>query len=217
MNRHFWLFFSVFLAIFLLNGCKNSTNQVPQTQEDSLAMEEKLWKNAPLAEPLAPLDVRLVELDDKVKNTWLILSELDNNKFATVDKLVTTFKALKGVNKSVLDSVQQLSKQAVSLRYTEQNLNNSLVLDKYDQTVELLMKKIDRLHTSTPTGELEKCTDCGQLIAEIRQADSEDLTARIRYASAAQDLNSLIEKEKKAIKKLAPKFQQIQKVNIFAN
>jgi hypothetical protein len=209
---------AILLMMAILTNCKQSnTNQIPKNQEDSIALEEKLWKEAPLAEPEAPLETRLTNLDTKVKNAWINLEELDKEKFVAVEKLVVEFGTLKGVQKPILDSVKTLAKQAVELRYNENNLNNITVLDKYDATVELLMNKINRLQTTTSTKDLEKCILCGRFLEQIRQAESEDFNARLRYTSAAQDLNTLLEKEKRAIKKLGEKFQEIKKVNIFAN
>lgn len=205
------------LAIILTNCKQSSTNQVPVTKADSIALEEKLWKEAPLAEPEAPLETRLTDLDTKVQNAWINLEELDKEKFANVEKLVLEFGSLKGVQKSLLDSIKTLAKQATEVRYNENNLNNITVLDKYDATVELLMKKIDRLQTTANPKEVEKCVLCGRFLDKIRQADAQDLTARIQYTSVALDLNTLLEKEKRAIKKLGGKFQEIKKVNIFAN
>lgn len=211
-------FIALITIITVLTNCKqSSTNQMPVTKEDSIALEDKLWKEAPLAEPEPPLETRLTDLDTKVKNTWINLEELDKEKFETVEKLVVEFSTLKGVQKPLLDSVQNLAKQAVEFRYNENNLNNIAVLDKYDATVELLMNKINRLQTTTSTKDLEKCVLCSRFLEQIRQADAQDLTARIQYTSAAQDLNILLEKEKRAIKKLGEKFHEIKKVNIFAN
>ncbi len=216
MNKHF-----LFAAIFglLLAGCQpksneESQNQVAETVKDSAAMENEAWEKAKSLEPPQPLHEKLATLADSAKAAWAELNEVDKKKFGDIALIIKEFKKIKTVDKALLDSVVALQQQATKQHYDATNMNNSTIMDSYDQTIELLMEKVDRLETTTKY--LDKCRACMDTFEAIRQADSKDLTQRIHYSSFAQELNALLEKEKTAIEKLEEKYKQIKAVNTFA-
>ncbi len=215
--------FILFIALFA--NCKqNSTEQKQESMQDTVMIspevltskaDEEDWKNAQPAEPLAPLDVRLMALNESTKDAWRDLEDLDNKKYAEVDFIIKEFKKIKNINKVLLDSVAMIKKKCVAIRYNETTLHNAAVLDEYDKTVETLMDKLDRLET-TNNKYIYDCRKCLDVFEEIRKADTQDLPQRIHFISAGRDLNILLEKEKLAIEKLGEKYQSIKPVILFS-
>ncbi len=186
---------------------------IDSLQNDSLRDEEDAWKNAPSATPAPSLDVHVLALADSAKNAWKDLINLDNQKFKAINLIIKEFRQIKGINKVLLDSVDMLNKKAITIHYTETNVNNETVVNDYDKTVEVLMDKMDRLETTNKY--LDKCRKCMDIFEEIRQADAKDLGQRIHFIGAARDLNELLDNEKEAINRLSEKHKQIKSVVSF--
>jgi hypothetical protein len=217
--KKYFLLFSISISLFLFattcNKTKNSKDiSITSAAQDSAALAEAEWKNAPSLDPPQPLNEKLAALADSVKVSWKTLNEVDNKKFEHIALIIKEFNKIKPINQSLLDSVRMLHTKAVQVHYNEQNLQDSKVVDEYDATIELLMEKIDRLETTSKY--LDKCRACMETFEAIRQADSKDLIQRIRYTSFAQELNVLLETEKAAIEKLDEKYRQIKPATLFA-
>jgi hypothetical protein len=203
-------------------SCKQNSKDQPITenisidslQNDSILAEESAWKNAPAATPAPSLSVHALALADSAKNAWKDLINLDNQKFKAINFIIKEFQQIKGINKSLLDSVDVLTKQAIAKHYTETNVNNDMVVNDYDKIIEVLMDKMDRLETTNKY--FNKCRKCMDVFEEIRQTDARDLGQRIHFISAARDLNELLENEKEAISRLSEKHKQIKSVLSFS-
>jgi hypothetical protein len=219
-------FISISLLVVIFTNCKqqNIADQKKENSQDVIITspevltskdDEEDWKNAQPMEPPAPLDVRLMALNDSAKAAWKDLTMLDNKKYAAIDLITKEFKKMKNINKSLLDSVIMLKKKCVAIRYNETTLNNTAILDEYDKSVEILMDKLDRLET-TNNKYIYDCRKCLDVFEEIRQLDAQDLPQRIHFISAARDLNTLLEKEKAEIEKLSEKHKAIKPFVLFS-
>ena len=186
---------------------------IDSLQNDSLRAENAAWENAPSLTPAPSLGVHVLALSDSAKNAWKDLINLDNQKFKAINFIIKEFRQIKGINKPLLDSVDMLTKKAITIHYTETNVNNETVINDYDKLIEVLMDKMDRLETTNKY--LDKCRKCMDVFEEIRQTDAKDLGQRIHFISAARDLNELLDNEKEAISRLSEKHKQIKSVLSF--
>lgn len=193
-----------------------STQEQAQNTEqtDSLSEEEKAWKEAEDKAPVVPLNDQVNQLHSAAKEAWLQLENTDNQKFEKIEQITKEFKKVKKVNKPLLDSVINLVAEARKVRYTPQTMGDVKQLDVFDNTLNLLMDKLDRLETTTSY--LKTCRECMNIFEEIRQIDNQDVVFRSRYTGAAKELNDLLQKKAKEIANLGEQYQQIKPFPLFA-
>lgn len=193
------------------NGATQEQNAI---QIDSLSEEEKAWKEAEAKAPAIPLNDQLTQLHTSTQEAWQQLEEADKKKFEKIDLITKEFTKVKKVNKPLLDSVMMLVAEARKVRYTTQTMGDVKQLDAFDNTLNLLMDKLDRLETTTSY--LKTCRECMNVFEEIRQLDNQDVVFRSRYTGAAKELNDLLKYKGKEIEALGEQYQQIKPFPLFA-
>jgi uncharacterized phage infection (PIP) family protein YhgE len=182
--------------LLLGTACNRNGNTQENSQntekKDSVSEEERAWKEAEAKAPAIPLNDHVNQLHGAAKE----------------------FKKVKKVNQALLDSVSNLVAEARKMRYTPQTMADVKQLDAFDNTLNLLMDKLDRLETTTSY--LKTCRECMNIFEEIRQLDNQDVVFRSRYTGAAKELNELLQQKGKEIENLGEQYKHIKSFPMFA-
>jgi hypothetical protein len=204
--------------LLLGTACNRNGNTQENSQntekKDSVSEEERAWKEAEAKAPAIPLNDHVNQLHGAAKDAWLQLENTDKQKFEKIDQITKEFKKVKKVNQALLDSVSNLVAEARKMRYTPQTMADVKQLDAFDNTLNLLMDKLDRLETTTSY--LKTCRECMNIFEEIRQLDNQDVVFRSRYTGAAKELNELLQQKGKEIENLGEQYKHIKSFPMFA-
>lgn len=136
-------------------------------------------------------------LNDSIVMAWNIMINDDNEKIDNLKRLLEELVYAGGMDTArIADLKLQLGKLK-GARYDEYTMTNSDLIDEYDFATNNLVNEVvtfAKSHTS-----FDRYPLMGQLIREIRNAESRILHHRIYYDLFAKDYNKFLEDHKESL------------------
>ncbi len=163
---------AVVLIIVALYSCTTSTStKDPAVVLDSLQTTYKV-------------------INDSLSNAWKVMIDDDDLKLTYMKRLLQEVEFTNNFDKDTVDGLKQRVDAAMALRYDQQSMSDSDLIDEYDATVQNLISEISGYARSNPF--YEKYPLMAELITDIQTADGRVLFHRVHYDDFAKLYNQFL-------------------------
>ncbi|MEM7552369.1 MAG: hypothetical protein AAF363_21975 [Bacteroidota bacterium] len=137
------------------------------------------------------LKIYFTGLHDSIDGYWKEMIADDDDKLFNIKRLLEEVSYTSSFSQKAYDSLLKAHEQLVGLRYDQQSMSNSQLIDRYDATSAELIYEVINFAESNP--DYEKYPLMKQLIVEIREADHRVLFHRIKYDNYAFQYNAFLD------------------------
>lgn len=165
--------FSVLLVALILVACnKNSSTTLTPTAVDSLKTVFQ-------------------DINSEMDTAWNVMMKDDDEKLDNLKRILQEVEYSGNYNRLKLDSLIDQIEALVSIRYDQQSMSDSELINKYDDMTTQVMGNVTDYTTSLE--QFEQYPTMGQLLQEVFEADDRVLRYRIDYDRTAKQFNAFIE------------------------
>ena len=172
------------LCLFLIISCKKPSDQKELTE---VVMNS--------------LQLVFTSLKDSVAHCWKKMMVDDDEKLFNLKRLLEEVSFTNDFDQVRFDSLMQMHRELVALRYDYQTMADSDLIDEYDAKTSILIREVSDFARSHP--KFENYTLMEQLIIEMNEADNRVLLHRIRYDDFCRQYNQLIETKGQSLDQFA--------------
>jgi len=172
------------LCLFLIISCKKASDQKELTEA-----------------VMNSLQLEFASLKDSVAHCWKKMMVDDDEKLFNLKRLLEEVSYTNDFDQVRFDSLKQMHKELVALRYDHQTMADSDLIDEYDAKTSILIREVSDFARSHP--KFENYTLMEQLIIEMNEADNRVLLHRIRYDDFCRQYNQLIETKGQSLDQFA--------------
>ncbi len=138
-----------------------------------------------------------VDLD----NTWKEMIKDDDDKLANMRRILQEVEYSGKYNRLKLDSLKKDIDQLAEVRYDQQSMSDSELINTYDDMTNQVMGEV--MVFTTRLEQFEQYPIMGELLQEVFEADERVLHYRIQYDRLAKSYNSFLETHEGDLKALA--------------
>jgi hypothetical protein len=151
---------------------------------------------------------------NSVNNTWNAIIKQDDDKFASIKRLLDEISYTKKYDMAAQDALVKEIPVVKSLRFNQDNIDSSAV-EKYDEATDEYVKKVMTL--ADKTKELESHPIAAELKDDIMNANSVETIVQVRnnYNKAVQAYNDYLQKNKEEIAKMGPPYNELSPKKTF--
>jgi hypothetical protein len=196
------------LALFItlaFTGCKNADNS-STSSVDSVAQAPKAPKRGDFKS-----EVKL--LKDSTDFYWSGIESMTQQKYKDMDRLLLEISYTDKPNVIELNKCRSRLKE-ISVMKLDPHKMESSEIDHIDAAEDSLINRCFTLASNTPG--IEQHTIVNDLINDINTANGEKLVAyRARYDYYAQQLNKVIDKDKKKLEKMGAPYSELTSYKYF--
>jgi hypothetical protein len=143
-----------------------------------------------------------------VDSAWNAMIKQDDDKFASVKRLLDEISFCKKYDMSAQDALLKEIPIVKAKRFNQENIKTTAVED-YDNATDEYVKKVFNL--ADKTKELDAHPIAAELKDDIMTANSADVVASVRntYNKAVSAYNEHLEQNKEAISKMGPPYNSL--------
>jgi hypothetical protein len=156
---------------------------------------------------------RLKVIEDSISRSWNYMAKNEEDMFFNINRLLQEIEYIPGHDKVVVDSLRKANERAKTIRYTQETMKNSALIDQYDELSTALVDNVLRFAQSVKG--LEKHQVAVELMDEIPQQFQKIYLNRVHYDFHIKDYNQLLNKNKKKLEKRDPAFKEAQPKPMF--
>jgi len=163
----------IFFVAIILGACnKNTSTSLTPTAIDSLKTVFQ-------------------DINTQLEAAWNTMIQDDDDKLSNLTRLLQEVEYSGDYNRLKLDSLKKDIDQLAAVRYDQQTMSNSDLINLYDSMTTQAMGEVTVF--TTRLSQFDQYPLMGQLIQEVFEADDRILRFRIDYDRAAKQYNSFIE------------------------
>jgi len=131
------------------------------------------------------------DINTELDITWKEMMQDDDEKLHNLTRLLQEVEYSGNYNRLKLDSLKEDIDQLASVRYNQQSMSDSDLINLYDSMTTQVMGEVTLF--TTRLEQFEQFPLMGQLLQEVFEADDRVLRYRIEYDKTAKQYNSFIE------------------------
>ncbi len=163
----------IFFVAIILGACnKNTSTSLTPTAIDSLKTVFQ-------------------DINTQLEAAWNTMIQDDDDKLSNLTRLLQEIEYSGDYNRLKLDSLKKDIDQLAAVRYDQQTMSDSDLINLYDSMTTQAMGEVTVF--TTRLSQFDQYPLMGQLIQEVFEADDRILRFRIDYDRAAKQYNSFIE------------------------
>jgi len=163
----------IFFVAIILGACnKNTSTSLTPTAIDSLKTVFQ-------------------DINTQLEAAWNTMMQDDDDKLSNLTRLLQEVEYSGDYNRLKLDSLKKDIDQLAAVRYDQQTMSDSDLINLYDSMTTQAMGEVTVF--TTRLSQFDQYPLMGQLIQEVFEADDRILRFRIDYDRAAKQYNSFIE------------------------
>ena len=163
----------IFFVAIILGACnKNTSTSLTPTAIDSLKTVFQ-------------------DINTQLEAAWNTMMQDDDDKLSNLTRLLQEVEYSGDYNRLKLDSLKKDIDQLAAVRYDQQTMSDSDLINLYDSMTTRAMGEVTVF--TTRLSQFDQYPLMGQLIQEVFEADDRILRFRIDYDRAAKQYNSFIE------------------------
>jgi len=148
---------------------------------------------------------------DSIKVCWNRMITDDDEKLFHIKRLLEEISYTNNYDQEIYDSLMTLQEELVALRYDQQSMSNSDLIDDYDIRTAELIKKVITFSKNHP--DFKKYPLMSELIMDIQEADNRVLLHRIKYDNFCRIYNEIISQHEDIVTRINP--QSLEKKALF--
>lgn len=163
----------IFFVAIILGACnKNTSTSLTPTAIDSLKTVFQ-------------------DINTQLEAAWNTMMQDDDDKLSNLTRILQEVEYSGDYNRLKLDSLKKDIDQLAAVRYDQQTMSDSDLINLYDSMTTQAMGEVTVF--TTRLSQFDQYPLMGQLIQEVFEADDRILRFRIDYDRAAKQYNSFIE------------------------
>ncbi len=147
------------------------------------------------------LQLEFTSLKDSVAHCWKNMMVDDDEKLFHIKRLLEEVSNTNDYDRVRFDSLMQMHRELVALRYDYQTMADSDLIDEYDTKTSILIREVSDFARSHP--KFENYILMEQLIIDINEADNRVLLHRIRYDDFCSKYNDFIDTTRQSLAQFA--------------
>lgn len=173
----------IILAVLVLSQCQTGDKSVDTDELESLKLSYQA-------------------INDSIAVSWKLMIEDDDEKLFHLKRLVDEITFTNEYDQGKVDELYLRIEKAKSLRYDQESMQDSGLIDEYDLVIASLINEVSSYASTHP--KFENYPLMPELINDIREADNRVLFHRITFDKYAKEYNALIETNKDILSKIDP-------------
>lgn len=131
------------------------------------------------------------DINTQLEAAWNTMMQDDDDKLSNLTRILQEVEYSGDYNRLKLDSLKKDIDQLAAVRYDQQTMSDSDLINLYDSMTTQAMGEVTVF--TTRLSQFDQYPLMGQLIQEVFEADDRILRFRIDYDRAAKQYNSFIE------------------------
>jgi len=143
------------------------------------------------------LIVTYTALNDSLGQAWDTMIADDDTKMANLKRLIEEITYTNNYDPSVTDSLTTMISQLGALRYDQETMRESNLIDEYDSASMVVVNKITNLAINHPQYESHPLMQ--ELVNDIQESQQMLFLYRVRYDEVAKQINSFIDQHNKEL------------------
>jgi len=171
----------IILAVLVLSQCQTGDKSVDTDELESLKLSYQA-------------------INDSIAVSWKLMIEDDDEKLFHLKRLVDEITFTNEYDQGKVDELYLRIEKAKSLRYDQESMQDSGLIDEYDLVIASLINEVSSYASTHP--KFENYPLMPELINDIREADNRVLFHRITFDKYAKEYNALIETNKDILSKI---------------
>jgi len=160
------------MALILVACNKNSSTTLTPTAVDSLKTV-------------------YLDINSEMDTAWNVMMKDDDEKLQNLKRILQEVEYSGNYNRLKLDSLMNEIDVLLSVRYDQQSMADSELINKYDDMTTQVLGNVTNFTTGLV--QFEQYPTMGQLLQEVFEADDRVLRYRIDYDKTAKQFNAFIE------------------------
>ena len=136
-------------------------------------------------------------LSDSVDGSWIVMIDDDDQKHFLMNRLLQEVSYTNNYDKSRHEELASLLDELISMRYDQQTMSDSDLIDAYDSATFAVCDQIFEFASSHPR--FESIPIMAELIEDINARNNYILMHRIHYDNWVKELNEFKKNNKEAI------------------
>lgn len=160
----------------------------------------------------AEVKAQFDQLRDSVDLKWRNMIESDDQKIGVVRLLLRELRAQPGADTSRLNPLNRANSRLKPLRYTQQTMSSSELIDRYDVAQETLLKTL--YPVAAPGGEAPT-ENARNFIEGIQQLDEGVVPFRVQYDHAARQYNTYLKLHQEQLETLGGNYEGLKPLPLF--
>ena len=141
------------------------------------------------------------DINTELDITWKEMMQDDDDKLDNMRRILQEIEYSGDYNRLKLDSLRQGIVDLASVRYNQQSMSDSDLINLYDSMTTQFMGEVTLF--TTKLEQFEQFPLMGQLLQEVFEADDRVLRYRIEYDKTAKQYNSFIETHERNLQLVA--------------
>lgn len=154
------------------------------------------------ADDLESLQLSYQAINDSIAVSWKLMIDDDDEKLFHLKRLVEEITYTNDYDQVKVDELYQRIEKAKSMRYDQESMQDSGLIDEYDLVIASLINEVTSYANTHP--KFENYPLMEELINDIREADNRVLFHRITCDDFAKEYNLLIETNKDILNQIDP-------------
>lgn len=160
----------------------------------------------------AAVKAQLDVLRDSVDLKWRNMTESDDQKIGVTRLLLQELQNQPGANVAQLKSLTQANARLKVLRYNQQTMASSDLIDRYDAAQDSLLHAL--YPVAAPEGQAPTAA-ARDLVEGIQQIDAGVVGFRVHYDRAAKQYNNYLKLHQTELQALGGKYAALQPLPLF--
>lgn len=128
------------------------------------------------------------DINSQLEVAWNTMMQDDDDKLDNLKRILQEIEYSSDYNRLKLDSLKKNVDQLVAVRYDQQTMSDSDLINLYDSMTTQVMGEVTVF--TTRLSQFEQYPLMGQLLQEVFEADERVLRYRIEYDRTAKQYNS---------------------------
>ncbi len=146
------------------------------------------------------LEKEALNIQQQLDSAWVVMTNSDDSKIANLEMMMQEFKLINGIDSSRIPEFEAKLNDLKNMRYTQESMNESVSIDKYDESTDQLWSSVKNFVQAN--GEIEKYQVMNQLVEEIGMADDSVIIYRQGYDKVLDKYNAFVAKHEKHLSSL---------------
>lgn len=160
----------------------------------------------------AAVKVQLDVLRDSVDNKWRSMIASDDQKIGTVRLLLRELKTQPRTDQSQLPGLERANARLLRLRYTQQTMASSPLIDQYDAAQDSLLHAL--YPVAAPNGQAPTAS-ARDFVEGIQQIDAGVVGYRVQYDRAVKQYNEYLKLHQAELQTLGGKYAGLKPLPLF--
>ena len=160
----------------------------------------------------AAAKVQFDVLRDSVNLKWRAMTESDDQKLALTRLLLREMRGQPGRSAEQLNALAQANVRLKTLRYNQQTMSNSALIDRYDTAQDSLLNAL--YPVAAPNGGAPT-ENARNFVEGIQQLDAAVVAFRLQYDQAAKNYNNYLQLHAAEIQSLGSQYAALKPLPLF--